>query len=202
MAHSEAVQYLFVSGPTSKKPHLHGLDAYPEHITKSLGHHFTRKGEGDKHKVDKQPSAKKPGASGHATRELFSWASRTTGARSPTITDPRLKRAAASMVNPSFGNRRRDTLEVERDLSGFRRLAFSRHDNEVMGVSSDCYKDEDYEAHEETDQPPNMLGSASSATSALGDSQTSSQFQQGRRASDLARARQSFARSQPSTANG
>lgn len=151
MAQSESVQYLMVGGPTSNRPHLHGLEPYPEDMTKGLGHHFTRKNEGAKKMQDiRRPIKAQPGRSrGAATTELFQWAARTTVLRRPQITDPRLKRAAASMVSPSFGSRKRDALDVDRDLSGFRRLALSRSNSNVMGVDSDVYKDEGYDAHEE-----------------------------------------------------
>jgi alpha-tubulin suppressor-like RCC1 family protein len=168
MAHSDAVQFLYVGGPTSVRPHLHGLEPYPEDITKALGHHFTRKNEGAKKRQDIQPRQTRRGANGRATTELFQWAARSTKNRRPTITDPQLKRAAASMVSTSFGARKRDVLEVDRDLSGFRRLALSRAHNAIMEVDSDCYKEHDYDAHEETEELPPAKGTASDVSELSG----------------------------------
>lgn len=149
MAQSEAVQLLFIAGATSSRPHLHGLEPYPEDVTKKLGHHFTRKNEAAKRRLDAsarpQQTRKVRGVS---ATELFKWAARSSATRKPGITDPRLKRAAAAMVSPSFGSRKRDALDVDRDLSGFRRLALSRADSLVMGVDSDIYKDHEYDAFE------------------------------------------------------
>merc|ERR1719163_1241535 len=46
MPQSDSVHFLMIGGPTSNRPHLHGLEPYPEDLTKALGHHFTRKNEG------------------------------------------------------------------------------------------------------------------------------------------------------------
>merc|ERR550537_1760791 len=93
MAQSEAVQYLFVGGYTGPKPHLHGLEAYPEDVSRALGHHFTRKHEGAKRMKDLKPLQRrkkipKAGTTSLATTELFQWAARTTGTRRPIHTDP------------------------------------------------------------------------------------------------------------------
>lgn len=159
MPQSDAVQFLLLGGPTSKVPHLHGLEPYPEDMTIQLGHHFTRRGEGLQKKDEfLRQRHKKPNNPGAAITELFQWAQRSCKSRSWTTTDPRLKRAAAVMVTTTFGARKRDALEVERDLSGFRRLALSRHDSVVMCVDSDCYKTEDYEFKEELGEDEVFLG--------------------------------------------
>jgi len=154
MAQSDGVQFLLTAGATSDVPHLHGLEPYPEDMTSQLGHHFTRKNEGLLRMQKRQEAQRRrvahhkgPVATGTSTTELFSWAARTCKNRQWTTTDPRLKRAAAVMVSTQFGTHKRDTLEVERDLSGFRRLALSRHDSVIMGIDSECYRDEAYAVH-------------------------------------------------------
>lgn len=154
MAQSDAVQFLLMGGATSPVPHLHGLEPYPEDISIKLGHHFTRKGEQQQKReelVRQQKIAKRKlqPNNGAAITELFQWAQRSCSNRQWHITDPRLKRAAAVMVTTTFGAKIRDSLEVERDLSGFRRLALSRHESAVLGCDEDTYKDHDYEVHEE-----------------------------------------------------
>jgi hypothetical protein len=121
------------------------------------GRHFMKKNDGFKKKTDltKPAISKKPVAKGMAAREMFTWAEKNTKHRAtqkhhgPTFTDPRLKRAAASMVSLGFASKARDILEVERDLAGFRRLALSRQDSHVIAVDSSEYKIRDYDAHEE-----------------------------------------------------
>lgn len=151
MPQSDAVQFLFCGGPTSQVPHLHGMEPYPEDMSSQLGHHFTRRGEGvqkkELHLLRRQQ--KRPGKTGVSVQELFNWAARVCNSRCFTTTDPRLKRAAAVMVTTAFGARKRDLLEVDRDLSGFRRLALSRHDSNVMNIGSECYRDSHYDVHEE-----------------------------------------------------
>jgi hypothetical protein len=165
MVHSDAVQFLMVGGPASDRPHLHGLDPFPDHLIQGLGHHFTRKNEGAKRKKDLGSKSKvPPQQKGQSHKELFQWAAATSQNRRWQLTDPRLKRAAASMVSPSFGTRKRDELDVDRDLSGFRRLALARHRSLLLHVEDSCYKDDDYEAHSDSEEGMDDLGEISLAS--------------------------------------
>jgi len=158
MAQSDAVQCLLLGGRLPcGDDHLYGKEPFPDDETKMKGRHFMKKNDGFKKKTDltKPAISKKPVAKGMAAREMFTWAEKNTKHRAtqkhhgPTFTDPRLKRAAASMVSLGFASKARDILEVERDLAGFRRLALSRQDSHVIAVDSSEYKIRDYDAHEE-----------------------------------------------------
>jgi hypothetical protein len=157
MVQSEAVQCLVLGGKLpSGDDHLHGLDPFPHDDNPHRprrGQHFMKKNDGHKKRTDalKPRVPKRPVARGVAHSEMFQWAEKANKYRKQMYTDPRLKRAAATMVSPSFAVRQRDILEVERDLAGFRRLALSRQDSNVIGVSSDDYKVRNYDAHEEVD---------------------------------------------------
>lgn len=164
---SDAVHFVMVGGPASSKPHLHGLDPYPTEFTSNSCHQFARKNDGTKRRLEAAPPKNKTMSRGLAHTELFQWAARSTGCRRPTTTDPRLKRAAASMVSPSFGARKRDVLDVDRDLSGFRRLALSRATSQIMNVNSNCYKEEAYDAREEFLDSPLEVKSSQSADSTM-----------------------------------
>jgi hypothetical protein len=158
MAQSDAVQCLLLGGRLPcGEDHLFGLEPFPDDETKLKGRHFMKKNEGIKKNMDlTRPNIpKKPVAKGMAAKEMFQWAEKNTKIRAAqkhltaAVTDPRLKRAAASMVSLGFASKSRDIMEVERDLGGFRRLALSRQDSAVIAVDSSEYKIRNYDAHEE-----------------------------------------------------
>lgn len=174
MAQSDAVQCLLLGGQhPCGEDHLCGLEPFPDDETKVRGRHFMKKNDGIKKKADmtKPIAARKPVAKGLASKEMFTWAAKSTKQREVqrhttfAMTDPRLKRAAANMVSLGFASKSRDILEVERDLAGFRRLALSRQDSSLIAVDSSEYKIGNYDAHEEA-----VFDDASNAASDLASS--------------------------------